>query len=78
MRKLGSVEYLKMAHKMILTHHEKFEIPQREGKPVDTQKLAESWDGIVEFARMLKEDILGIPGKSKERRQTPAEQSPTD
>lgn len=50
---------------MILAHHEKFEIPQREGRTVDTQKMNESWDAIVEFATHLKEDILGKSPRKK-------------
>lgn len=59
MKKLGSVAYLRMAYKMILAYHENFELPQREGNAIDTEKQREAWDAIVEFATTLKDDILG-------------------
>lgn len=59
MKKLGSVQYLRIVSNAILAFHEKFEKPQRDGQGVDKQKMEAAWDTVVGLAQEIK-DTIGI------------------
>jgi hypothetical protein len=62
-RGIPSLDYLKTLSTALLVYHEKYEKPQRLGEGVDTEKMKEAWDAIIELAEEIRDCVVPKKGK---------------